>query len=84
MGDGQLITFMGVGLIAGLLFCKFVQGHGLGVVGSVFIGFAGATIFGSILPYLGMSLGTGYLAPALHGTIGAVLLLSLSRVFEKQ
>jgi len=56
-----------------------VQGTGLGFIGDLVIGVAGAFIGGLLLPQLGVHLGSGTLGAILNATIGAVLLLILIR-----
>jgi uncharacterized membrane protein YeaQ/YmgE (transglycosylase-associated protein family) len=56
-----------------------VQGAGLGLIGDVVIGVAGAFIGGLLLPQLGVQLGSGTLGVILNATIGAVLLLFVIR-----
>jgi uncharacterized membrane protein YeaQ/YmgE (transglycosylase-associated protein family) len=73
-GEGLLILLL-VGVVAGWLAGRLVQGAGLGLPGDMVIGVAGAFIGGLLLPRLGVHLGSGVVAAIFNATIGAVLLL---------
>ena len=68
------------GSIAGWLAGHLVQGTGLGLIGDMVIGVAGAFIGGLLLPQLGVHLGFGMVAAIFNATIGAVLLLIVIRM----
>jgi uncharacterized membrane protein YeaQ/YmgE (transglycosylase-associated protein family) len=78
-GEGLLILLL-VGLIAGWLAGRLVQGTGLGPIGDMVIGIAGSFIGGLLLPKLGVHLGSGTIAAIANATIGAVLLLLIIRL----
>jgi uncharacterized membrane protein YeaQ/YmgE (transglycosylase-associated protein family) len=48
-----------VGLVAGWLAGKIVQGAGFGLIGDIAIGIVGAFIGDWLLPQIGIHLGTG-------------------------
>lgn len=73
-GESILIILL-VGLIAGWLAGKIVQGTGFGLIGDIAIGIAGAFIASWLFPKLGLRMGTGLVREILDATIGAVLLL---------
>jgi uncharacterized membrane protein YeaQ/YmgE (transglycosylase-associated protein family) len=78
-GEGLFVLLL-VGLIAGWLAGHFVQGTGLGLVGDMIIGVAGAFIGGLLLPQLGIHIGSGIVAAIFNATVGAALLLFVIRL----
>ena len=81
-GESILIILL-VGLIAGWLAGKIVQGTGFGLVGDIAIGIVGAFIASWLFPKLGLQLGTGLLREILDATIGAVVLLVIIRLVRR-
>ena len=75
-----ILVILVVGLVAGWLAGKIVQGTGLGLIGDLAIGIVGAFIASWILPRLGISLGVGLVRAIINSTIGAVLLLVIIRL----
>jgi uncharacterized membrane protein YeaQ/YmgE (transglycosylase-associated protein family) len=71
-----------VGLVAGWLAGKIVQGTGFGLIGDIVIGIVGALIASWLFPRLGIALGTGLLREILDATIGAVVLLVVIRLIR--
>jgi uncharacterized membrane protein YeaQ/YmgE (transglycosylase-associated protein family) len=71
-----------VGLVAGWLAGKIVQGTGYGLIGDIAIGIAGALIAGWLFPMIGFVIGGGIIAAIIHATIGAVLLLVIIRLVK--
>jgi uncharacterized membrane protein YeaQ/YmgE (transglycosylase-associated protein family) len=78
-GESILIILL-VGLIAGWLAGKIVQGTGFGLIGDIAIGIVGAFIASWLLPRLGIGLGVGLIRAIIDATIGAVLLLVIIRL----
>ena len=79
----DLLTWLIVGLVAGVLASLVMGGTGYGIVGDIIIGIAGAFVGGWVL----RSLGTGVPLGGLPGTIfvafiGAVLLLFVLRLIR--
>lgn len=81
-GQGILIILL-VGLIAGWLAGKIVQGTGLGLIGDIVVGIAGAFIASWLLPRLGIGLGVGLIRAIIDATIGAILLLVIIRLIRQ-
>ncbi len=77
--DGILVIFF-VGLIAGWLAAKIVRGSGLGIIGDICVGIAGALVASFLFPKLGIHLGTGLVSEIIYSAIGAVLLLLIERL----
>ena len=71
-----------VGLVAGWLAGKIVQGTGYGLIGDIVIGIIGAVIAGLLFPTLGFGIGNVYIGAIINATIGAVLLLVILRLVK--
>jgi uncharacterized membrane protein YeaQ/YmgE (transglycosylase-associated protein family) len=78
-GESLLIILM-VGLIAGWLAGRIMQGAGFGIVGDLLIGIVGAFIGSWLLPQLVIHLGLGIVAAIINATIGAMVLLLIIRL----
>jgi uncharacterized membrane protein YeaQ/YmgE (transglycosylase-associated protein family) len=76
----SIVVILIVGLIAGWLAGKLVQGTGFGLIGDIAIGIVGAFIASWLFPRLGIALGAGMIRAILDATIGAVLLLVIIRL----
>jgi uncharacterized membrane protein YeaQ/YmgE (transglycosylase-associated protein family) len=70
--------------VAGWLAGLIVQGYGLGLIGNIAVGIAGAIIAGWLLPHLGFVPLGGILAKILNAVIGAVILLLVIGVFNRR
>jgi uncharacterized membrane protein YeaQ/YmgE (transglycosylase-associated protein family) len=82
--SGQsILIILFIGLIAGWLAGKIVQGTGFGLIGDIAIGIVGAFIASWLFPRLGFALGTGMVREILDATIGAVLLLVIIRLVRR-
>jgi uncharacterized membrane protein YeaQ/YmgE (transglycosylase-associated protein family) len=82
--SGQsILIILFVGLLAGWLAGKIVQGTGFGLIGDIAIGIVGAFIASWLFPRLGFALGTGMVREILDATIGAVLLLVIIRLVRR-
>ena len=79
----DLLTWLIVGLVAGVLASMVMGGTGYGLIGDIIVGIAGAFVGGWLL----RSLGTGVPVGGLAGTIivafiGAVVLLFVIRLIR--
>ena len=81
-GDSVLVILV-VGLIAGWLAAKIVEGGGFGLIGDVIVGVIGAFVAAGLLPRLGIRIGVGFLRKVVDATIGAVILLFAIRLFRR-
>ena len=79
----SIVVILFVGLVAGWLAGKVVQGTGFGLIGDIAIGIVGAFIASWLFPRLGFRLGTGLLREILDATIGAILLLVIIRLVRR-
>ena len=75
----NIVAFLLVGLIAGWLAGKIVDGHGLGVIPDIAIGIVGAFI-GGILSDRIIGEEYGFWGAVLISTLGAIILLILARL----
>jgi uncharacterized membrane protein YeaQ/YmgE (transglycosylase-associated protein family) len=76
----SLLVILFVGIVAGWLAGKIVDGGGFGLIGDLVVGIIGAFIGNWLLPRLHIYLGTGILSAILNATIGAVVLLAIIRI----
>ncbi len=77
MTPEQIVVWIIVGGIAGLLAEALVRSVHLGLVGAVLVGMAGAFICGWLFSLLHLRIGSGFGAEVLTAFVGAVLLLLL-------
>jgi uncharacterized membrane protein YeaQ/YmgE (transglycosylase-associated protein family) len=62
---------------------KFVQGHGLGLVGDTVVGIAGSYLGHELLPRAGVRLGSGIGASIVAAAIGAAILLFFVQLIRR-
>ena len=82
MSGESLIIILVVGLVAGWLAGHIVRGTGLGFIGDIIVGIAGAFIGDWLLPRLNIHLGVGVAAAIINATIGAVVLLVVIKLLR--
>jgi len=75
----QLVVWIVVGGIAGLLADSVVKGIKLDLVGAIVVGILGAFIGGWLFGVLDLRIGGGFLADVVVAFFGAVLLLYVLR-----
>jgi uncharacterized membrane protein YeaQ/YmgE (transglycosylase-associated protein family) len=71
-----------VGAIAGWLGGRLMRGNGFGVIGDVMAGVAGAFIGSFVFASTGAALGGGLPGTLAAGTVGALLVLFVIRLFS--
>lgn len=76
----SLIGWLVIGLLAGWLTGKVTRGAGFGCLANVFLGLIGAVLGGWIFSRLGIW-GGGFLYSLAAATVGAVVLVSVARLF---
>ncbi|HVH81249.1 MAG TPA: GlsB/YeaQ/YmgE family stress response membrane protein [Stellaceae bacterium] len=79
LSNESLLVILFVGIIAGWLAGKIVDGGGFGLIGDLAVGIIGAFIGDWLLPRLHVQLGTGIVSAILNATIGAIVLLVIVR-----
>jgi len=77
--EGLLVILL-VGLIAGWLAGRIVDGGGFGLIGDIAIGIVGAFIGSWLMPQLGIHFASGIVSAIIVATIGAVVLLAIVRL----
>ena len=80
LSNQSLLVIVVVGVIAGWLAGKVVEGGGFGLIWDLIIGLIGAFIGDWLLPQLHIHLGTGIVASIVNALIGAVILLFVIRL----
>ena len=80
MSNEGLIIVLLVGIIAGWLAGKIVDGGGFGLIGDLIVGIIGAFIGDRLLPRLNIHLGVGIVPLIANATIGAIVLLVILRL----
>ncbi|RPI93373.1 MAG: GlsB/YeaQ/YmgE family stress response membrane protein [Chloroflexi bacterium] len=79
MSSEQILVWIVVGGIAGILAEALEGGLRSGLLGAIVVGILGAIIGGWLFGVLGVSVGTGILADIITAFIGAALLLLILR-----
>ncbi len=79
----QVVLWIIVGGIAGLLAEFFVRGVRVGLIGTVVIGILGALIGGWLFRQMHITIGKGFGSEIITAAIGAVILLVLLRVLRR-
>ena len=80
----SLIVILIVGLVAGWLAAKIVQGGGLGIIGDIIVGIIGAFIGRWLFNYFHVRIGVNFWVDAiLTATIGAIVLLVVIRLIRR-
>ena len=82
--EGNWLTWLIVGAVAGILADFLVSGIRLGLIGKIILGIIGAFLGGWIFSSLGISIGTGLLAQIIHATIGAILILVVLALIRRR
>jgi uncharacterized membrane protein YeaQ/YmgE (transglycosylase-associated protein family) len=82
LSNQSLLVILFVGVIAGWLAGRVMEGGGFGLIGDLVVGLVGAFIGNWLLPRLGIHLGVGVVAAIVNAFIGAVVLLLILRVLN--
>jgi uncharacterized membrane protein YeaQ/YmgE (transglycosylase-associated protein family) len=80
LSNQSLLVIIVVGIVAGWLAGRVMEGGGFGLIGDLLVGLIGAFIGDWLLPRLGIHLGVGIVALIINAFIGAVVLLLLLRL----
>jgi uncharacterized membrane protein YeaQ/YmgE (transglycosylase-associated protein family) len=82
MESHHLITWIVIGLIAGALAGRVVEGGGFGCLGNLAVGIAGAIVGGVILHAVAPDARYEFLGSIVVAFVGATLLLSVLRLLS--
>lgn len=80
LSNQSLLIILFVGIVAGWLAGRVMEGGGFGLIGDLIVGLLGAFIGDWLLPRLGIHLGVGVVAAVVNAFIGAVVLLLILRL----
>jgi uncharacterized membrane protein YeaQ/YmgE (transglycosylase-associated protein family) len=80
LSNQSLLVIIIVGIVAGWLAGKVMEGGGFGLIGDLIVGLIGAFIGDWLLPQLGIHFGVGIIALIVNAFIGAVVLLLILRL----
>ncbi len=80
LSSQSLLVIIVVGIVAGWLAGRVMEGGGFGLIGDLLVGLVGALIGDWLLPRLGIHLGQGIVALIMNAFIGAVVLLLFLRL----
>lgn len=82
LSNESLLVIVFVGIVAGWLAGRVMEGGGFGLIGYLLVGLVGAFIGDWLLPRLGIHLGVGIVAAIVNAFIGAVVLLLVLRLIN--
>src|ERR1700723_3313392 len=82
LSNQSLLVIIRVGIVAGYLAGRVMEGGGFGLIGDLLVGLVGAFIGDWLLPRLGIHLGVGIVALIINAFIGAVVLLLILRLLS--
>jgi uncharacterized membrane protein YeaQ/YmgE (transglycosylase-associated protein family) len=80
LSNESLLIILLVGIVAGFLAGKVVDGGGFGLIGDLVVGVLGAFIGDWLLPQLNIHLGVGLVGLIINATLGAIVLLAVLRL----
>jgi uncharacterized membrane protein YeaQ/YmgE (transglycosylase-associated protein family) len=80
LSNQSVLVIIIVGIVAGWLAGRVMEGGGFGLIGDFVVGLVGAFIGDWLLPRLGIHLGEGIVSQILNAFIGAVVLLLILRL----
>ena len=83
MTHHPLLLWLVIGLLAGWLTGKVTRGRGFGLLADLFLGLIGSVIGGWIFGRLGISF-YGFVGSLAAATAGAVVLVSIARLFHSE
>jgi uncharacterized membrane protein YeaQ/YmgE (transglycosylase-associated protein family) len=79
----SILVWALIGLVAGFLASRVMTGHGMGLLGDIVVGVAGAIVGGFLARYLGVTTAAtshSIVAEVIIAFLGAVILLAILRV----
>ena len=80
----DILIWIAVGAVAGLLADWAVKGINMGLLGKVIVGILGGFLGGWLLGLLGINLGSTFLSSVVTAFIGAVILLTLLAILRRR
>ena len=80
LSNDSLLVILLVGVVAGWLAGRIVEGGGLGLINDMIVGVVGAFLGDWLLPQVGIHLRPGIGGAIINATVGAILLLLVIRL----
>jgi uncharacterized membrane protein YeaQ/YmgE (transglycosylase-associated protein family) len=77
-----ILTWIGVGLVAGWLAGTVMKGGGYGILADIILGMLGGVVGGWVFGMLGIWPGGGILGAILVAFVGAVILVWITRLLK--
>ena len=75
------LYFILIGAIAGWLAGTIMKGNGYGILMNIVLGIIGALVGGWMFDVLGIYTGAGLIGSLITATVGAIVVIAISRVF---
>jgi uncharacterized membrane protein YeaQ/YmgE (transglycosylase-associated protein family) len=79
----NILTWVIVGAIAGLLADAVIKGIRLGLLGKIIVGILGGFLGGWLFGLLNINIASGFLGDVIAAFVGAVILLLLLRIIRR-
>lgn len=79
----QLVVWIVVGGIAGILADILIKGIRVDLIGAIIVGILGAFIGGWLFGALGITIGAGFISDVITALVGAVVLLLALRALRR-
>lgn len=78
-----IIAWLIIGIVAGWVAGKIVEGAGFGMIVDIIVGIVGAFIGGWLAGAVGINIGGGLISSIVVAIIGAVILLAAIRLIKR-
>jgi len=79
----QILTWIVVGGVAGVIADALIRGIKLGLIGSILVGIAGAFVGSWLFGLLNINIGLGLFGDILTAAVGAIILLVILRAIRR-
>lgn len=79
----QIVVWIVIGGLAGVLADAFVRGIALSLIEAIVVGILGAFVGGWLFGVLGISIGRGFIADVIVALVGAVVLLLVVKLLRR-
>ena len=79
----NLIWFIVIGILAGFLAGRLINGKGFGLLMNLIIGVGGAILGGWLFGAIGLSFGGGFIDSLITAFLGAIILLYIINLIKK-
>jgi len=79
----QILTWIVIGGVAGVIADALIRGVRLGLIGSILVGIAGAFVGSWLFGLLNINIGMGIFGDILTAAVGAIILLVILRAIRR-